>query len=136
MKELVIIAKDKVGLLADISYVLSMEKINIEQIDANVMDEKAVITLGVLTAKYDKAKAALEKNRYEVLPAESLVVRLNDLPGALAELTRRLADAKINITNVHVLGKKDGAVFDSITVDKPRDARRLLGALVVNEEAH
>ncbi len=133
IKELVIIAKDKIGLLADVSYVLSKEKINIEQIDANVFGEKGVITVGVQSAKYEAAKKALEKNSFEVLPAESIIVRLEDKPGALAELTRKLADAHVNILNVHVVGKKEGAVFDSLTVDKPKKARKVLGGAIVSE---
>ncbi|VVB98085.1 Bifunctional uridylyltransferase/uridylyl-removing enzyme [uncultured archaeon] len=135
IKELMVIANDKVGLLAEISYVLAKEKINIEQIDVNVMGAKAVILIGVLSARYEKAKGAVEKNGYAVLPAESLIVKLDDRPGELAALARRLADARINILNVHVLNKQGEAVYDSITVDKPREARKVLGSAVVNEEA-
>lgn len=133
IKEMVIVAKDKVGLLADISYILAKEKINIEQIDVNVVGDKAIIIMGVLSAKYENARGAVEKNKYTVLPAESLIVKLDDKPGALAEMSRNLADAGINITNVHVLNKQGEYVYDSITVDKPREARNVLGSAVVNE---
>lgn len=133
IKDLIIISKDRVGLLADISYILSKEKINIEQVDANVLGDKAVIVIGVMSSKYEKAKEALERNKYNVLPAPSIIVKLEDKPGTLAEITRKLADAHINITNIHVLGKHEGYVFDSITVDKPAEARKILGPLVVNE---
>lgn len=133
IRELVIVSKDKVGLLADISYVLAKEKINIEQVDASVLNENAVVMVGVLSARYEKAKEALEKNRYKVLPSESIIVKLEDKPGALAEMSRKLADAKINMTNIHVLGKDGEYVFDSVTVDKPKEARKVLGSAVVNE---
>lgn len=127
-----VIAKDKVGLLADISYVLAKEKISIEQIDANVIGENAIISLGFLSAKYEKAKTALEKNKYAVLPIHSFIVKLEDKPGALAEVSKKLANAKINILNVHVLGKQNGYVFDSIVVDKQKKAKKVLGSAVVN----
>lgn len=133
IKGLIVVAQDKIGLMAEISYVLAKEKINIEQVDVDVAAAKAVISIGILSAKYEKARTALLKNNYEVLPSETLVVRLDDRPGALAELTRRLADAKINISNVHVFGKEGDYVFDSLTVDKPKEARKLLGDAVVNE---
>ncbi len=132
IKEVVVVSKDKLGLLADLSYVLAKEKINIENVDANILGERAVVRLGVLSAKYEKAKSALEQNRYEVLHADSLVVRLEDKPGALAEMTRKLADAKINILNAHVLWKQGAYVFDSITVDKPKEAKKVLGSAVAN----
>lgn len=133
MKELVIVAKDRIGLLADISYILAKEKINIEQIDVNTADDKAIIHIGLLSAKYEKAKSAVERSGFDVLPVQSLVVKMEDRPGALAEVSKKLSDAKINIINVHVLGKNGSDVFDSILVDRPREARKVLGSAVVNE---
>ncbi|MFA5077578.1 MAG: ACT domain-containing protein [Candidatus Micrarchaeia archaeon] len=133
IKEIILLAKDRLGLVADVSYVLAKEKINIEQINVSVVDEKAIIMLGVASAKHEKAKVALERNGFEILPAKSIVVRLDDTPGTLAEVSRKLSGAKVNVLNIHILGKKDGSVFDSIVVDRPREARKVLGSAVVNE---
>lgn len=133
MKEIIIVSKDRVGLIADISYILANEKINIEQIDVNVTEDKAIIRLGVLSAKYEKAKSALERSGFEVLPPKSLVVKLEDKPGSLAELSKKLAEAKINILNIHVIGKNNTDVFDSIIVDKPKQAKKVLGNIIVSD---
>lgn len=133
VKELRIISKDKVGLLADISYVLGMEKINIERIDVQVLGDMAVIDIAVAAPRYDQAKRAIEKNKYEVLATDAMVVKLEDKPGALAEMSRQLAEKGINITHIHVIGKQGVHVFDSITVDKPEEARKLLADRIANE---
>ena len=133
IKELIVISPDKTGLLADISYVLAKEKVNIEQIDANVVGQNAIVRLGVLSAKYEQGRKALEASKYEVLSSESFVIKLEDKPGMLAEVSKKLADAKINVLNIHVLGKQNEYVFDSITVDKPKEAKKVLGSMLVSE---
>ena len=54
MKQITIVAEDKVGLIADISYILGKAKINIETIMVEVYGGKAVINLTVK----DEIKAA------------------------------------------------------------------------------
>ncbi|MBU0586499.1 ACT domain-containing protein [Candidatus Micrarchaeota archaeon] len=130
MKELTILAKDKPGVIADISYIMAMKKVNIESIDAHSVSGNAVINLGVQSAQYEHAKAALEENKYAVLPMQALVVKIPDKPGALAELSKKLADSGINISDIHVLGKDGEFVYDSIVVDKPNDAKKLLGDMI------
>lgn len=133
IRELIIVARDKIGLLADISYILTKEKINIEQIGANAIGNNAVISLGVLSAKYNKARSALEKNKYSILPMESIIVKMKDKSGALAEMTRKLANAKISILNIHKLGKQNEYAFVSIIVDKQRKTKKILSNIIVNE---
>ncbi|MDD5337346.1 MAG: ACT domain-containing protein [Candidatus ainarchaeum sp.] len=134
IREIILLAKDRLGLVADISYVLAKEKINIEQISANVVDGKTIIMLGVLSAKHEKAKSALERNGFEILPSKSLGVKLEDRPGALADVSRSLAEAKVNVLNIHILGKCEGNVYDSIVVDRPKEARKVLGSAIVENE--
>jgi len=47
MNEVVVVENDRVGLLADISYLLGKERINIESIDLHVVGNKAVVRLVV-----------------------------------------------------------------------------------------
>ena len=43
MKELLVLAKDRIGLLADLSYILGEAGIDIESISADTLGDKAVI---------------------------------------------------------------------------------------------
>jgi len=124
MKTLTIIADDRVGLLADISYILGKAKINIENISVDVLGGKAIITLAV--ADRERAKSVLEAANYKVSDVESIVIKLPDKPGELSRITNILAKDGINITNVHMITKDGKNTVIALIVDKPRKAEVLL----------
>lgn len=135
MKTLTIVADDKVGLLADISYILGKAKINIENISVDVIGGKAVITLGV--ADRERAKGVLEAANYKVNDVESIVVKLQDKPGELSKITNMLAKEGINITNVHMITKDGKNTIIALIVDKPRKAEIILKEhLLMSEETY
>ncbi|MCX6773186.1 MAG: ACT domain-containing protein [Candidatus Micrarchaeota archaeon] len=59
MKQITIVADDKVGLLADISYILGKARVNIDAISVEVHGGKAIISL---TFKDDKKAISLLAN--------------------------------------------------------------------------
>ena len=126
MKELVVVTNDRVGLLADISGVLAKHNINIEGVTVEVTGKKAVCR--VLTVKEDatKAKHELERAGFKVLASDVLVVKLQDRPGELSGLARKLADSGVSIRNVHLLGKTNGHTLCALEADNPKAARSLL----------
>lgn len=123
MKPVTIVAQDKVGLLADISYILSKNKINIETISASGVGGKAIIILTVSNSA--KALDVLSKNGYGNLSEDYIVVKVKDTPGSLSKLTAMLASAKINIENVHLLSRDGKNSLIAFKVDKTRKAREL-----------
>lgn len=125
MKQLTIIADDKVGLLADISYLLSHAAVNIESISVSVAGGKAFINLGVRDDS--RVLQVLKANGYDVIASDMLVIKLADQPGELARVAKLLSDAGIAIENVVVLAKTEGVVFDCLKVDKTEKARKVLG---------
>ncbi len=136
IRKISIIAKDRVGLLSDISYILAKEKVNIEEIDAQAIEgEKAVIMLGVESNNYDKAKKALEKNGYAPLPENSFIISLEDKPGELARISKILSERKINIMKVATVGKnkENKHMLIEIIVNKPKEAKRILDEYVISE---
>lgn len=132
MKNIITIADDRVGLLADISYVLGKAKINIESISVDVVASKAVISLTVKDA--DKAKEILENNGYKVTENNAIIIKLSDKPGELSRITSMLASQKINIENVHVLSRDGKNTILSMAVDKPKKAQELLGEFIIGKE--
>lgn len=135
MKTLTIVADDKVGLLADISYILGKAKINIENISVDVVGGKAVITIGV--SDRERTKSILEAANYKVNDVESIVVKLQDKPGELSKITSLLAKDGINITNVHMITKDGKNTIIALIVDKPRKAELLLkDYLLASEEIY
>ncbi len=124
MKPITIVENDRVGLLADISYVLAKNKINIETISVNVVGGKAIIILTVNNPK--KAIEVLGKNGYKNLEEDYFVVKLDDKPGELNKITLLLSNAGVNILNVHLLTRDGKQSLIAFKVDKMRKAKDLL----------
>ncbi len=132
MKSITVIADDRVGLLADISYLLGKTKINIESIGLEVVAGKAVMSLTLKDP--EKAKSVLENAGYKVTETNIIVVKLEDQPGELGKITSMMAQEKINIENIHMLSKDSKSTILAITVDKPKRAFKLLEPYLVNRE--
>jgi len=116
MKELVIVDKDRVGLLADISDVLGKSKVNIEGVSADVVGNRAVVRLFVSDDK--KGAEALKKAGFKTISSDTVVITLEDTPGELARVARALSESGISMTNVYHLGKSSGKVLVAIKVEK------------------
>jgi hypothetical protein len=133
MKAITIVANDKVGLLADISYVLAKAKINIESINVNVTSGKAIITLSLSDAA--KGKEVLESAGFKTEEANAVIVKLDDKPGELNRVTTMLSKEGINIENVHMLSKDGKNTILSLRVDNPRKAAMLLKDNLITKES-
>jgi hypothetical protein len=129
MKQITIVAEDKVGLLADISYILGKAKINIEAISVEVQGEQAVICLTVKDER--KAAAMLSANGYRVLASEVLVVKVSDKPGELSKISRMLLESNINVESLYLLSRHHGFSLDAVTVDNPKKAKNVLAEYLV-----
>jgi len=124
MRELLILAKDRIGLLADLSYTLGQADVNIESISADTIGDKAVIHLVVSDDK--GGKEALEKRGFIVMSSDALVVKVIDRPGELSQVAKKLADADINIKNAQLLTKEENIALYLLTVDNVRRATTIL----------
>ena len=120
--------EDKVGALADISYLLGKSRINIDSLTAVSMDGKAILTLFIKDAK--KAAQLLKSNGYKILESEVLVVRLKDEPGEMAKLSGLLAKNNINVTSLYYVAKDKGIAIVALHVDKVTKAKRVLAPMM------
>src|SRR3989338_1059371 len=132
MKQLSLIIDNKVGTLADISFILGKARINIESIATSLVGEKAVIILVVKDEK--RAREVLESNNYKVLVSDAFVVKMQDEPGELSKLSKMLAGNGVNIEAIHVLAREGGSTLLSLKVDKAAKAEKLLNGYLVREE--
>ena len=129
MKVLTIIENDHPGLLAEITTLLEQEDIPIQDFTGTSVGETAVLTLTV--GPYRRAFQLLSNAGYRVVASEHLLVRLDRHPGALAELSRRLADANVDVRGMHIVTKDaDAGIVALETVDYEK-AREILGDLLV-----
>jgi hypothetical protein len=96
-----IVAPHTKGSLATLAEELGREKINIEGLYA--VENNGGTILHLLTTDKAGTTRAINKVGYKVTrDMEVIVERIDNQPGALGKITRRLADAGINLTTVYV----------------------------------
>lgn len=99
-REIAVTVANKVGVLADISRLLSESGINIEAVAGYVLGSEA--KLMVVAADNAAATEILKKAGYASLKEnEVLVVDLENKPGALKEITVTLAASGVDIKQVY-----------------------------------
>ena len=86
MNRITVIAKNEVGVIADITRALADAEINIETISAEGLDDHGTVTL--TTDAQDAALRVLMSAGFKAVSDESLVLRLPDEPGALGQSSR------------------------------------------------
>ena len=133
MKTITIVADDKVGLLADVSYILGKAKVNIESISGDVVSDKSIIMLSLSDAP--KGKEVLEASGYKVAEVNSIVLKLKDEPGELGRVTNKLSGEGVSIKNVNMLSKDGKQTVLSVCVDKPKRASTLLQEYLLAQES-
>ncbi len=124
MREITLVARDRVGLLADISELLAANDINVDTLSTETANSTAIVRLCVTGA--DKARGVLEKSGFKVMQNDVLVVRLDDKPGELAKIARSLSEEKINIRNVVMLSRNAGETLLGLHVSNYDAARATL----------
>ena len=96
-----IVAPHSKGSLANIAEELGREKINIEGLFAVEQTDSAIFHL--LTTDKTATTRAITKVGYKVTrETEVIVEHIEDRPGMLGKVTRRLADAGINLTTMYL----------------------------------
>jgi hypothetical protein len=124
VKEITVVERDRVGLLAEIAEALAAAKINIESISVETSIRNAVIRIIVSdTAKGDKV---LKDAGFKVMDSNVIVVKLRDKPGELAKISRLLADKKISVENAYLLEKKGADALLALKVSDQTLAKKLL----------
>jgi hypothetical protein len=124
MRSITVVSDDKVGLLAEISYVLAKSDINIESMDFDVVGKKAIVSLAVNDGK--KAKDALLTKGYNVAEDNCVVIKLTDKPGEFNKVANLLAHEGIHIDKVHMLSREGKKTILSLVVDEPKIASSIL----------
>ena len=124
MSRIVIMARNEVGVIADISRSLADATINIETISAKALGEKGVITL--TTDDDDGALRVLTDAGFKASADDSLMLSLRDEPGALAKVAEQFKEAGINIQSLHILDRREGHTTIAVSVDNRGKAESLV----------
>ncbi|MEZ5299417.1 MAG: ACT domain-containing protein [Verrucomicrobiales bacterium] len=129
MKQIIIPVPNAPGTLAAVTETLADAGVNIESIEAEAIDDSGVIILRV--DAYDTALRALRDGGYRAVTEDALVLRLENRPGALAQIARRLTDAGVGIRSLQILERGDERSLVTLVADDAAAARQVLADEIV-----
>jgi hypothetical protein len=93
--QIVVFLENRPGALADLCETLSEAKVNIEAILLEGSVDFGNVRLHVDSTR--KAEKALNAEGYQFRVGDAIAIHLTNQPGELAEISRKLAKAKVNI---------------------------------------
>jgi hypothetical protein len=120
-----VIVPNRPGLLAELAECLAAKNIDIVQIVVETHGSGALVRMEV--ERDDDALACLTDAGYQAVTDDVLLARIADKAGALAVISRRLADENINIRALHHVRREDGFALIALSTDDNVRARELLG---------
>ena len=125
IKQITVVLENKPGELARLGEALAQEKINIDALSVSDTTDAGLVRL--VTRQHDEALRALAKAGLPAFAVEVLQLELYNKPGALADISRKLAKGKINIQYLYTgpSGPQDRATV-IIRVTNPLAAAKLL----------
>lgn len=98
-KELIITTQDKLGMLAEVTSVVSGQGVNIEAVCAYGMEGKAVFM--IITSDNQKAKSAAASKGWKADEGDVVVVELTDKVGAAKEIADKLKAKGVNLKYIY-----------------------------------
>jgi hypothetical protein len=121
MKDLTVILEDRPGTLADLGEATGRAGINIEGVCGTTEGGQGAIH--VLVGDPDAARAALSDAGFEIGgERDVLVIDVEDRPGTMGEVARRIGDAGVNIELAYTTFGAVRLVLGVDDVDKARAA--------------
>lgn len=127
MKTVTVISEDKVGLLADISYILGKSSVNIDGLFVDVVGGKAVISIEVKDPK--KAAEILMSNGFSLTHPDAIVIKVSN--NSMEKLAEMLEVEDITVTGLSMLSSDRSDGVFAINVDKPRKAYKMLSPFLL-----
>ena len=116
MKEITVVAKDDVGVLADVAETLGSVGVNIEAISAYGVEGKAVFR--IITSDVTTTMRALSRlPDIKVTESDTIIYRMNNKPGELGKITRRLANKGVSLESLYIVSRKQD--FTEVAIKTP-----------------
>lgn len=128
MKTVTIVAEDRVGLLADVSYILGKSNINIDALCVEVINGKAIIAMGVKDPK--KTSTVLQSNGFKTTGEDAIVIKVSNK--AVADIREMLEQEKVLVKQFNTISSNDKDTIYALEVDKPRKASKMLGSFIIS----
>jgi histidine decarboxylase len=124
LQRITVVVQNRPGLLAEITEMLAAKGLSISSIVADSVGTQGILHLEVEQA--DEALAVLTSAGYNAVSEDVLLARIEDRPGALAQLSRRLMEAQLDIRGLNMVQRNDGWAVVAIATNDNARARGVL----------
>lgn len=98
-KQLMVMAKNTIGSLAEMTHIISSSGINLVAICAYAVDKMVAVMF--VTEDNNAAKTLLEEKGYKVQEEEVVLLSVENKPGALQAVTDKIAETGIDLSLVY-----------------------------------
>lgn len=131
MKQLSIIAENRLGVVTEITEALAAGEVNIEFLNAELAVDHTVIMLNI--DRYDRAIQIIHKlPNMRIITEDAILVKLVNEPGALAKIARRFTDAGIGLRSIRFMERNNDYGLVAISTDRTDSALALVDDVLVS----
>jgi hypothetical protein len=123
LRQFEILINDRPGELAKVTDALATNGVNIMAI-ASERCENPIIR--IVTDDEQSTRSALKKANMKFRENELMVIELQDRPGELSKMAKKLAKAGVNVESIHILGKGTSTTSVALVVDNYKKASEIL----------
>jgi hypothetical protein len=121
--------KNKPGELANVAEAIAGQGVNITGFTGATFGDTGSVAL--ITSDEAATRRALTDGRWTYRPVELVTAGLADKPGSLGTVTRKLANAGVNIDAAIPTGMSGGNVHIAFATDNPSKAKEALGEFLL-----
>ncbi len=119
-----VFVKNKVGMLNELCTAISEANINIRGLSTVVEAESAIV--GLIVDDANKTKEVLHKQNLKFGESTVLTVQMDNKPGQIAEITKKLSEQHIDIVNASLTAEGKQCLLVLMTTDNKK-ANEILG---------
>jgi hypothetical protein len=122
--QFVVQLKNIPGALAVLAEELAARGVDLKAIGGGGLGDSGHVIM--TTADDETTKRVLDEGDYTYIEGESILAEVDDKPGGMARIARRLADAGVNIQGHLFLGRWGDRAMFAFVVDRPDLAKPIL----------
>ena len=116
---------NKPGQLARLCGILRNAQVNVDALC--ISDDDDCVWVNLVLSPVETAERVLLENEYRFLTEKVLTLEVDNHPGELERITKKLAEAEVNISYVYGAGAKGAPCELILKVDDAARAREVLG---------
>ncbi len=130
MKLLTIVTENSRNPIAEVTELLTKEGVDIRDIDFNQYGSDAYLSLAV--SDYDKGLRLLLDAGYQTVSNDTVLIHTEDRPGALATLSRTLAENGVRIRSLTLVNHNSDTPLVAVATSDNDSVRKIFADKVVN----